>query len=171
MTTAARQNLGSVLVVNSIEAFDDAHMSEVDAVELRAAPLLRLACADPILFQKLFYFGFPCKFFCVQAGPNPHLVLYRVAVSSAMSSVNALAVIDVFVSIVVTFRARLQRRIQGTEVLSSMFGVARGATDTGSAMGGNDTSHESFSLMTGRALGMHLFSVPGAYAGRVTGRA
>lgn len=56
VTTATGQHFGPALIGDAIDTLDNANTSEMDAMELCAAPLLILAGIDAILFQERYYF-------------------------------------------------------------------------------------------------------------------
>ena len=58
MTTAARQYLiGSIDVLDAVNATYDANTLQVDGMELGIPPLLCFACAHPVLLQQRNDFG------------------------------------------------------------------------------------------------------------------
>jgi len=172
MTTTARHDLrGYIDVFNSVDTGDNPNAVDVDGVKLSISPLLRLVGRNLVLLQERCQFRLRLQFFRIQALPNPHAINYRITESATVGSMNALAVVMTLVVVVMTFSARLQRRIHRLEVLTSMFCVAGCAGDTCVAVFGNDSSSEVFGLMTGRAICIHLFLVRHANSDSVAGGA
>ena len=128
-------------------------------MKLSIAPFLSLAGSNSVPLQQRNDLRFRFQFFRVQPLPDPLSVNDWITVGPAMSRVKALAVIESLVVIVMAFRTGVQRRIHGLIIATSMFGVARGAGNSGLAMRGNDTRSEAFGLVTGGAVGVHLFFV------------
>src|SRR5712692_2780013 len=143
-------------VLNSVNAGDDPNALEVDGVKLSVSPLLCLAGTNAVLLQERYYFRFRFQFFRVQAFPNPYAIDHGIAIRSAVRSVNALSVVKTLVVVVMAFRAGLQRRVHGPEILTSMFRVAVGARDACLMMCGNDGWGEAFGLMTSGTVCVHL---------------
>jgi len=155
-------------ILNPGDAWDDPNAVDMNGVKLSISPLLRLALSNFVLLQERHEFGLQLEFFSVQAFPNPHSIEHWVTVCAPVSSANALAVVKVLVGIVMAFRARLQCRVHGLEVLTSMLSVTSYAGDASVAMCGNNSSSEAFGLMTGGAVGVHLVLVGHAYSQSVT---
>ena len=132
-------------------------------MKLSIAPFLSLAGSNSVPLQQRNDLRFRFQFFRVQPFPDPLSVNDWITVGSTVRCVNALAVIEGLVVIVMAFRTGLQRRIRGLIIATSMFAVAGGAGDSGLAMRGNDTGGEAFRLMTGGAVGIHPFSVCQTY--------
>src|SRR5207247_8529970 len=108
----------------------------MNGVKLSVAPFLSLACRNSIRLQQRNDFRFHFQFFRIQPFPNPLTIKDRITVSSTVSSVNALAVIENLVGIVMAFCTGVERGIHGAKIASSMWGVARGGGTTGRAMSG-----------------------------------
>lgn len=86
-----------------------------------------------------------------------------------MRRMNTFSIVEMLIIVVMTFRAGLKREIHGSEILASMFCMARGAGDSGFTMCGNNSSGETFALMASGAIGIHLFPVRHTHSDRVTG--
>ena|SRR5882762_6690087 len=66
MTTTARQySISGVWILKPLNAGDDTNAMDVDEVELRVAPLLRVARICTVLFQECHYFRLRFQFFRV----------------------------------------------------------------------------------------------------------
>src|SRR5260370_1499001 len=131
----------------------------MNRVKLSVAPLLSLTWSNSVLLQQPNDLGFHFQLFRIQTFPDPLTVNDRITVSSTVSSVNGLAVIETLVVVAMAFRARLQRRIHRAKIATSMFGVAGGAGNSSVAMGRNETRSEAFGVIASVADGVPLLFI------------
>src|SRR5829696_5028070 len=131
----------------------------MNAVELHVPPLLLLARGDPVLLKEGYYLGPRRQFFFVQALPSPLSINHRVAEIPLVRSVNASTVIKILIFVRVAFRAGLQRGVHRPVILTVMLRMTSDAGDARLRVRACNSRRESFRLMAGRAVGIHLFPV------------